>query len=233
MKLSIVTAVFNSHEVVRRQILHYQKNPLVGDVEVVLVDDGSNPPIIVPEAPWLKIVRTGDSRLWTEHIARNRGAEAASGDYLFMADIDYIIPQWTILKVLNFNGDRMAISRSFGVLDEDGRINTESKTLRYYGLKKRWIRKRHFPGHRSQYVIRKDLFFKLGGYPEDGAGENHPNGGGPGARFWAKWRRLQRRDKVKISEETAQVFMFPCGKYAIAEDPLELFHKLPRVEKIK
>ena len=41
MKLSIVIPVLNSHEVVRRQCLHFAKMPLPDDVEVVLVDDGA------------------------------------------------------------------------------------------------------------------------------------------------------------------------------------------------
>jgi hypothetical protein len=44
MKLSIVIPVLDSHEIVRRQALYL--GWLVGfDAEVILVDDGSNPPI--------------------------------------------------------------------------------------------------------------------------------------------------------------------------------------------
>jgi len=45
MKVSVIIAVLNSHEVVRRQIEHFKKMELSSDVEIILVDDGSNPPL--------------------------------------------------------------------------------------------------------------------------------------------------------------------------------------------
>ena len=43
MKLSIVIAILNSHEIVRRQLLFLKKMDLPNDIEVVFVDDGSRP----------------------------------------------------------------------------------------------------------------------------------------------------------------------------------------------
>ena len=43
MRLSIIIPVLNSHEVVRRQLLHFERIGLPPDTELILVDDGSDP----------------------------------------------------------------------------------------------------------------------------------------------------------------------------------------------
>jgi len=45
IKLSIIIPVLNSHEIVRRQIAHFKKMNLPDDVELIIVDDGSDPPL--------------------------------------------------------------------------------------------------------------------------------------------------------------------------------------------
>lgn len=45
IKLSIIIPVLNSHEIVRRQIEHFRKMNLPDDVELIIVDDGSDPPL--------------------------------------------------------------------------------------------------------------------------------------------------------------------------------------------
>jgi glycosyltransferase involved in cell wall biosynthesis len=90
MKLSIVIPVLNSHEVVRRQLLHFFRIGLPGDTELILVDDGSDPPIENDFSNLARIHRTNDNRPWTWALARNAGARLATGDYLLMYDLDHI-----------------------------------------------------------------------------------------------------------------------------------------------
>ena len=45
IRLSIIIPVLNSHEIVRRQIEHFKKMDLPDDVELIIVDDGSDPPL--------------------------------------------------------------------------------------------------------------------------------------------------------------------------------------------
>ena len=45
IRLSIIIPVLNSHEIVRRQIEHFKKMNLPDDVELIIVDDGSDPPL--------------------------------------------------------------------------------------------------------------------------------------------------------------------------------------------
>ena len=41
MKCSIIIAIYNSHEIVRRQLLHFESIGIPDDMELILVDDGS------------------------------------------------------------------------------------------------------------------------------------------------------------------------------------------------
>ena len=230
MKLSIITPILNSHEIVRRLVLYYQKLNLPDDVEIIFMDDGSDPPL-EDSTGTVKIYHTNDDRPWTEHIARNKGAELASGEYLFMIDADYIIPLETIESILKFNGDKMDIKRRFGILNENGELVYKRKVLKKWGLKEKYLRSRFFKGHRSQFVIRRKLFRKMGGYIDSLAGKAHPLGGGAGQRFYQKWKRWESKDRVVTSNERATVFMYPVGKFCadIDYNPFGLFHNLSRV----
>jgi glycosyltransferase involved in cell wall biosynthesis len=222
IRLSIVTPVLNSHEIVRRQLIHY--NPLPDGIELILVDDGSNPPI-TGNIDNLRIIPTNDYNKWTEHIARNIGVSYARGEYIFLIDIDYIIPRNTLLRCLDFTGDRKPIRRQFGILDEEGKITTDADSLKKWGLKDRWVRKRSFPGHRSQFLMRKKLFFDMRCYNGSLDGKWRKTGGA-GEKFWRKWKRLEMRGKVVLDENPLDVYMFPSGKYCDFE--VNFFHGLKK-----
>jgi hypothetical protein len=231
MKLSIITAILDSHEIVRRQALHYRMMGLPDDVEIIWVDDGSNPPIEA-DLPNGRIIRTNNTTPWSEHAARNRGVEVSRGSTLFLADIDYILPRDAIMQAREFMGHRMDIRRRLGVLDETGTIKADNATLKAWKVRARWMG-RVIPGHRSQFVMARRVFDKIGGYREDLAGVTHPNGGGAGNRFHGEWRRLLREGLVTLAEERVDVLAFPSGKWCLGKDenPSGLFHELRRTTK--
>ena len=74
MRVSIIIPVLNSHEIVRRQLLHFERLGLPQDTELILVDDGSDPPIENTSRLPVTIHCTGDARPWTWALARNTGA---------------------------------------------------------------------------------------------------------------------------------------------------------------
>lgn len=229
--LSIISPVLDSHEVVRRQILHYEHLNLPRNVEIILVDDGSNPPLEAPNCKLknFTILPTHDTRPWTEHIARNAGARIAKGTYLLMIDIDHIISEEALQQMLLFNGDRMEFNRRLGILDENGMLKFDIDTLRKFRVSKDYINSQFIPGHRSQFLIRRDLFWDIGGYREDLWGKAHPVGGGAGQAFWNRIRILNRRGKICVSELKSTIFMFPIGKYCKAGyNPFGLFHNLKK-----
>jgi hypothetical protein len=232
-RLSIVVAVLNSHEVVRRQLLHFAAMPLPEGVEVFYMDDGSEPPLEkTSDVPALQIVPTHDTRPWTWAIARNAGARLARGAYLLMTDIDYIISRDAIEMALAFGGDYMGFRREFGVLDANGQFSQSEAALKAYGLSdKRWRERGvQMPAHPNNFVIRRDLFFDMGCYREDRVGLPYPQG----EDNLFKKQRIQFREAGRLVEsvERPTLYMFPNGQYCDGGDvdanPFGLFHDLSR-----
>lgn len=230
MKLSIIIAVLNSHEIVRRQFLFWSKMQLPDGVEFILVDDGSDPPILYPEIPVknLTIHQTNDFRPWTVSLARNKGAELAKGEYIIMTDIDHILVQETILQAYEFTGDRRYFQRYFGFLTEDGNFSQDGKTLLEYGLTKEFQR-RNFkaPVHGDSFLMRKELFFKAGGYRLDDIIKYPPMGE---THFRAAYRALQESGQVTTDEFKPNIYLIPNGYYCgdVDANPFGLFHTLTR-----
>jgi glycosyltransferase involved in cell wall biosynthesis len=234
MRLSVVVPVLNSHEIVRRQILHWKRMPVPDDVEVIYMDDGSDPPIVDPGVPWLRIVPTHDTRPWTWAVARNAGARLAQAPYVLMTDIDYIIPREAIEAALAFDGDYLGFRREMGVLLEDGTVTQDMDTLLSYGLLPERARTRgvQLPPHPNNFVIRRDLFFAMGGYPEDRIGQPYPQG----EDSWFKRRRHEWVAAGKMTEVTDHrrplLLMVPNGQFCcggVDANPLGLFHTLSRI----
>ena len=229
IRLSIIVPVLNSHEIVRRQILHYQKIGVPSDIEIIFMDDGSDPPI-AGELKNLKIERTHDTRPWTWALARNKGAKLARGEYLLMTDLDYIISREAIKSALQFNGDKMRFKREFGVLDETGTFTQDIDVLKTYGLLPERIRTRgvKLAPHPNNFVMRKDLFFAMGGYREDCIGLPYPQGEDTlFKQIWAEWLKAGR---VKDHDYRPTIYMFPNGRYCgdVDSNPFGLFHNLSR-----
>jgi len=231
MKLSIIFPVLNSHEFVRRQIKYLSKLNLE-DVEVLIMDDGSNPPLMT-RSKAVKIIPTNDYRQWTQEIARNSGAKIAKGKNLILMDIDHILTQDAIDFCKDFDGDKVNFVRRFGILDENGNVDCTKETIKKAGVRRKWIPRqglRYVPGHRNNFCMRKQLFWRLGGYKEHLAGKAYPYGGGPDAKWWAKWRLLRRNNRVVDCDYNPLVYFVPNGKYCgnMDADKLNLFHRLSR-----
>lgn len=232
-KVSIVVPVLDSQEIVRRQILHFKKMDLPNDVEIIYVDDGSNPSYM--DTYGLKNFKwtwTFDYRPWTWALARNKGAKLAKGEYLLMTDLDYIIPKETILFVKDFTGQYMGFRREFGVLDENGIFTQDKETLFAYGLpRERYETKGTLlPAHTNNFAILKSLFFDMGGYREDRIDLPYPQGED---NDWMKKRkRWQKAGKLTLLEDKLRptLYMFPNGRWCgdVDSNPFGLFHNLSR-----
>ncbi len=235
MKLSIIVPVLNSHEIVRRQMLWFKRMDLPDTVEILYVDDGSDPPIQVePEdAPRnFRIIVTNDFRPWTWAVARNTGAKQAQGIYFLMTDLDYILSKDAILRSLEFTGDRLAFHREFGVLDEDGNFTQDIPTLLRYGLLPERVPTRgvKMPPHPNNFTMRKEVYWMLGGYREDCIGKPYPQG----EDRWFKKAWMQAVASGKVTEcdmdTRPTIYMFPNGQWCgdVDHNPFALFHALSR-----
>lgn len=232
MKLSIIIAVLNSHEIMRRHILHWEKADYPDNVEILIMDDGSNPPLAFPDhkVKNLRIIPTNDFRPWTVGIARNLGAKLAYGDYFFMLDIDYIITRQAVEMALNFPEDRMACRREFGVLDEQGNLTQDFTVLQQWGLPAERLRKKGaaLPPHPNSFIIRKEAYWMMGGYDEERILRGYPTNEDNDLK--RKWARLRDAGKVTISPDRPLLYMFPNGQFCGDKNynPFGLFHELQR-----
>ena len=216
MKLSVVISVYNSHEIVRRQLLHFKKMGL--PIEIIIVDDNSYPPIKGAK------IRTDNRLAWTQGLARNLGAKVAKGKYLFMTDIDHIISREALEDALNFEGNKMIFRRQVAVLDENGNIKQDKETLRAWGYEKESL---DASVHGNTFVMKKETFEKLGGYsPETCSLGYHPIArSGDDCYFNAKWNRTFRGQKPEVGRD---IFVFPIGRFNKDGNlnPFGLFHNL-------
>ena len=171
IKLSIVIAVFQSYEAVRRQVLYFAKMNLPDDIEFVFVDDGSCPPIEFP-LNVLKnctVYETHDERPWTQGIARNKGCEIAQGEYILCTDIDHILSLEAIKACYEYTGSKMIFPRFLAVLDENGNLTQDPNIMFEYGLDPARLESKrglYASYHGNTYCMPRKLFWELGGNDE-------------------------------------------------------------------
>lgn len=237
MKVSIIIPVLNSHEVVRRQVLYFEKMNLPDDVEVIMIDDGSDPPIeVTTSLKNFTLHATHDTRPWTWPLARNKGAELAQGEYLIMVDLDHIVSRAFIDAARGFDGDHIRIRREFAVLDEEGNLTQDHETLKAYGLSEERLRDKgvFMPPHRNQFCMHRDLYKRMGGFREDRIGKPYPQR--EDGDFAKKWRQMHEAGEIRDFDDIVGyehrpvLYMFPNGKYCgdVDHNPFGLFHKLSR-----
>lgn len=227
MKVSIVHAVLNSHEILRRQILHYEKLNLPDDVEVIIIDDGSEPPLEDPTGT-VKIYYTNDKRPWTQPAARNFGAKKARGEFCIFTDIDHIISKEIIDVALNPPADVIRFKREVGVLDENGDFTQDMDVMREYGFERNKLR---IAPHGNSYIIRTGLYLGLGGVDETYVGTGkYPNR--EEVPLKRNLKKLLEQGRITIIDDDTKpiIYMIPNGRYCGEKDynPFGLFHDLSR-----
>jgi glycosyltransferase involved in cell wall biosynthesis len=240
-KLSIVTAVLDSHEMVRRQMLHYKRMGLPNsEVEIIYVDDGSDQPIrAVAGTKPIKIIETHDKRPWTQPKARNIGVKEAVGEYLMLVDLDHIIKREVIDLLLETKVDLVRFKRYAGILDSDGEFHNDEQNLREYGLRRTYMKRLEpngyrLPAHSNTFAIHRELYLEIGGVSERYCGTGtYPN------REEIPFKKIigqmiQDDSIVCICEDNRpSVYYFPNGKHCGDGtdkdcDPFGLFHGLNR-----
>jgi hypothetical protein len=224
--LSVVIAIYNSHEIVRRQALWLARMGLDADVEFIFVDDGSRPALDVRDyrLPGLRVLHTGNQLAWTQGLARNLGAEAARGELLLMTDIDHILSRAAIEAACNYQGPKMIFRRQIGILDAQGALRQERATLAEWG----YVGERLDASvHGNTWAMPRRDFLALGGYDRATCERGyHPaSRQGDDCYFNAKWNKAHRGETLHTGPD---IYLFPLGRFNVngALNPFGLFHDL-------
>lgn len=242
MKVSIIVSIYNSHEIVRRQILNFEKMGLPDDVEILYMDDTSDPPLkFETSLKNFKIIPVGNPRkddgIFYDgriSVARNMGARLAKGEFLLMTDIDYIIRKENIEYARNLKYDKARFRRQFGVITEDGDVTQDLEVLRKYGLTEDRINVRglQISPHPNNFIMRKSTYFDIGGYREELNGI-YPSRGD--TFFKRDWDEYYKAGKATLApaEERTTLLMFPNGQFCgdLDYNPFGLFHSFTRKTK--
>lgn len=242
MSVSVIMPFLNSDEIVRRTIKYWGRMDLPSDIEFLIIDDGSEPPLRGDNFGLLELIEehslnaeihaTNEYRPWTSSAARNWAATIAKGRNLFLVDGDYILSREALERARVFNGDRLGCRREFGVLGEDGTFTQETTTLLAWGIPRSRIRKRgtKIPPHPNQFVMRRELFLEMGGYDEErifnfAYPQREDNDFKRRTRQWATEGKL-----VWSEEERPTLYMYPNGQFCgdVDYNPFNLFHTLTR-----
>lgn len=243
MKLSIIISVYNSHEILRRQFLHWERIGIPDDVEILIMDDESNPPLEYKGDLKLKVIKVGNPRVNDSDgifydgrvsIARNLGAKLAQGEFLLMTDIDYIITKENIEAGRNLKFDKCGFRRELGVILEDGTVTQDMDVLKSYGLveDRAIVKGVRLPPHTNNFVMRKSVYLEIGGYRENLQGA-YPSRGD--TWFKRDWEDHHKNGKYTIEDPNLRttILMFPNGRYCgdLDYNPHDLFHGLSRKTK--
>ena len=237
MKLSIVISVLDGWEMLRRQLVHFGKMDLPDDVEILIMDDGSDPPLsLVPRMfpncniRNLWIYPTEDKREWTVAPARNLGAKISKAPYYLMTDIDHFWRKDAVMEAYEFAEDRMAFKRYFGVLDADGDFTEDLDVLRAWGLTEERIEKRgtRCPPHTNSFCMRREMYWDLGGYEENRVGLQYPQM--EESRFKGRFRQAVTDGKAIETKHRPKIYQFPNGRFCGDADynPFGFMHTLSR-----
>lgn len=160
--LTLIYAYYDNPGMLERQFAAWCEYPpwYRDRVEVVIVDDASPrwPALDVPRPrglPELSIYRVQDDIPWHQDGARNLGAHVASG-WLFMSDMDHVLPAESLVRLWR-RGHDPGVFYTFARID----AATGRHMVNDAGQPK---------PHPNSYAMRRELYWRAGGYDEDFCG---------------------------------------------------------------
>lgn len=167
IRLTFVLAFYRNQGMLARQFAEWAGYPddLKAQIEVIVIDDGSPEAAIdVPRPdglPALTIGRLADvtdplTPPWRQDAARNRGAHDARGAWLFVTDMDHLLPTAS-LRALLAQIDR-GHDRAYTFL----RLDAPDLTPKIKNGEKH--------PHPNTYALRKATYWQAGGYDEEACG---------------------------------------------------------------
>ncbi|MHA2085385.1 MAG: glycosyltransferase [Candidatus Thorarchaeota archaeon] len=203
-------------------MLYMNRLELPSWFEVILVDDGSDPPInpITVSTFDYKLVKTNDFRPWTQALAINHGVKQSKARYIWCSAIDHFISKEAIEHLSKWEGDKLIHPRRFAILDESGEIVTDDLNLLVeYGLRGFELDRKCKTGSAAgMFVMRRELWDILGGYSDQyGVGY-----GGDDVDLGKRYGELYYSGIANRHEVGPYVYVFPNP----AGDVKGIFHSL-------
>jgi len=164
--LSIVIHIYNNQDVLNLQTEYWTKWASIQNLELILIDDGSNPKLDFSAVPhWIKKIRITSDIAWNQPGAKNLGARLALGSWLLFLDADQF---FTANDILELNSKLAQL---------------EKNTI--YRFKRRCSKtEQPLDIHQNCQLISKQDYENFGGYDEDFAGHY----GHEDAYFERLWR---------------------------------------------
>jgi hypothetical protein len=168
IRLTIGVAYYRNAGMLARQYAEWAGYPdhLKAQVEAIVVDDSSPERAEdVPRPDGLPTLRIGrlvdvknpETPPWRQDAARNRAAYDAVGDWLFLSDMDHVLPATSLAAIFDrcisgpdavYSFQRLDAPNLTPKLDKQGRLHP----------------------HPNTYLMRKSRYWAVGGYDEDFGG---------------------------------------------------------------
>ena len=156
MKFSLIYPYYNNPSMLNKQIDEWNSysDEIKSMIEIVLVDDASQESPAFPIFTRLdcskKLFRVKKDIPWNNHCARNIGCHEALGEWIFVSDIDIVLPQSETYKLF---------------------INKELNLDLFYRFNRKFMPSLTISKkHRNTFLITKFNFWKTNGYDEDYCG---------------------------------------------------------------
>lgn len=155
--LTFVMAYYNNPAMLSKQYELWKSYPdeLKRRVDFVIVDDGSQEPahlVPCPEGLSVSIYRIKIDIPWNQDGARNLGCSEAKGPWLFMTDMDHMLPVKSLEYLLSAPMNSHNVYTFNRVEHADGSLVRDKK-----GKPK---------PHPNTYLMTKQMYWDVGGYDE-------------------------------------------------------------------
>jgi hypothetical protein len=248
MHLSIIINVLDSHEVVRRQLLHLTSICKYPAIELIIVDDGSEEPILnYLDLPFTTlhtnsttdqtslhkltstlptyILETHDKRPWTQARARSLGVNYSNGSRLLLLDVDHVITEDVLKSAYYGEYDKIKFPREFVSLTADGLIDRRLEVIVKHGVKVEDIPNGK-PAPPNIFAVRREIYELVGGYDYEKYAGRY---GHEDTDFNTRYDRMIKTGKVKPTSIGPKIGVIngACAELGI------LFHNCRRVVENK